>query len=243
VTSKICSFTNKSVSARILETINDKGQLKSMSAAEISNVIFTFSQNKWYEFFPSLLDARKETAFLNQLNFEDNYHILLILPDNCCQELFLILKSIQNKKLDQLANATHTIIDVVINTGNLKTNAKIVKSLESISAIIKHHKINVNFIGDFEEIKFNQKYDTIYLNDNTSNYNDHLNFLLSNQAFKKKHTKLLANHVMMGGEGAMDFLMYVRRDDRFECEFLVGDLESSPKDKMFMDGIEKVVLV
>lgn len=241
LTAAINSFKNSSTTIRILSS--GTNGFKKSTPSEICHCIFKFSQASWYEFFPSLLDARKEQAFISEMNFENNHHILMILPDNCCQELFLLLKNIQDKKLDQLASATYTIIDVIINSGNLKVNAEIVKAVEGLEAMRNHHKITINFIGSFEEIKFKTKYDSIYFNDGPKNYNDHLKVLLQNQSFTKNHTKLLANNVMLGGEGATDFLMYVRRDDKFETKFFIGNLEATPKDKILLDGIERVRLV
>lgn len=166
--------------------------------------------------------------------------------------MFLILKNIENKSLDKLLLTSHIIIDCIVDTGVEENDEDIVHLFTSIDSLIKHPKVTVNLAtssdlesGNFK-IKFGDKYDSIYFNhhryDGSFNYTKTTNFLLKNNSLKKQKSKILANSVMIGGEGATDFLMFVRRDDRFETKFLIGHLESTPKDKMLLDGIERVIL-
>lgn len=102
LTHKINQLTHQTTTDRIIKfasKIYPNKSFKNLSANEISNLIYQFSKAKQnFQFFHSLLDARKEESFLNEINFEDNNNILLFLNDNCLQELFLILKNVYNKR-------------------------------------------------------------------------------------------------------------------------------------------------
>lgn len=150
-----------------------------------------------------------------------------------------------------LSESSSLIIDVVISTGDSTNDQIIIDRVSSIDAILKHNKIQINLytqqdLDNKNIIQFNDKYNFIYFNhcdySGAKTYEVTFKNLLKNNNLIKKKTVVLANNVMMGGESATDFLMFVRRDARFETKFLVGNLEMTAKDKMLIDGIEKVVL-
>ena len=60
-----------------------------------------------------------------------------------------------------------------------------------------------------------------------------------------EHTTLLANHVVQGqDDGALDFLMHVRRNPKkYTTEMQIASLESTAYDKLLLDGIEIIKLV
>ena len=60
-----------------------------------------------------------------------------------------------------------------------------------------------------------------------------------------EHTTLLANHVVQGqDDGALDFLMHVRRiPEKYSTDMQIASLESTAYDKLLLDGIEIVRLV
>jgi len=240
----INSLKNTTTTERIFKFSNFS---KLNSIKNIENSIRKFCKNHFYEHIPSLLDNRKELAFLNEI-FKSKRQvskILLFLDDNLGQELFLILAKISNSdftenvisKIDvvfQAENANkHLIIEKIVkrtlNIVNFKTNLPV--------------NLEINFLNkDKLRIKKNT-YDLIYFGDASIHVVENLKFCISNGLAEKKLTVFLANHALNGGETMVDYLMLVRRDKkRYETSFLIGNLESTPvPDKQLLDGIEKVV--
>jgi len=228
---RVTQIFNKISSKSLTERILGEG-VKFSSVAEVHQCVRQFAEARYFERVPSLLDQRKAACFEKYVS--EAQKVLLFLDDNGGEELWRLLKICGTSEkreifvvLDHLANSTQvtSVLQKVIKSGILSSNIKV---------SIVTAKSGLALLGEF---------DVIYFGHHPSNYLSSLAKI--EEHMQPAHSALLANHVVQGqDDGALDFLMHVRRNpNKYETDMQIASLECTTYDKMLLDGIEIVRLV
>lgn len=203
---------------------------KFSSPGEVHQTIRNFSESRYYERVPSLFDSRKSKCFESFIT-EETRKIILFLDDNAGEELWRALK---------LCKGKHEIFVVLDHNPD---SSEIQKVLEGVLKQAQPNNVKISFVKAKSGLALDGVFDLVYFGHNPKNYLTSLSKIEGHM--EPEHTTLLANHVVQGqDEGALDFLMHVRRNPKkFSTEMQIASLEGASYDKLLLDGIEIVKLV
>jgi len=198
----------------------------------VHQAVRNFAESRYYERVPSLLDERKSKCFEKYTS--NAQKVALFLDDNGGEELWRLLK---------ICGQTEPR-EIFVVTDHNRNSTQIEPVLQKVLGSCALSKnIKVSMISSKSGLPLAGEFDVIYFGHHPSNYLNSLSKIETHM--QAAHTVLLVNHVVQGqDDGALDFLMHVRRNpNKYETDMQIASLECTPYDKMLLDGVEIVRLV